>query len=211
MALAKRKAVAIMLLVATLALAGGIVTYHLAPGQRNQPEPAPRVDNATADIEKDFSESDAVHRAVEILAARNAAIPGLAEVVLQSLLSWREPAAERQLERLPRSQVYGNIGVLEARFDREKGQWTVRGVIEYGHPAPNPAWEVDWKFVFRYLPSTGDWDTVTAEGGALDSLIGEPRPYRLLDGRVFYLRDVKDPVHCGWRAVGKKNGKGSER
>jgi hypothetical protein len=40
------------------------------------------------------------------------------------------------------------------------------------------------------------------------SLLGDPRPFQVLDGRVFYLPDVKDPARCGWRPVGKKDDKG---
>jgi RNA polymerase sigma factor (sigma-70 family) len=229
MTLAKKKAAGVVLLIAALVVSGGMGTYHLLASQLIEPgdrtslpdtNPAVSLDrneagkpvvNPDADIKRYGSEADAKRRAVEILAARDAAIPGLPEVEQQSLLHWREPTTNRSLEQIPRSQIYGNIGILETKLDREKGQWTVIGVREYGHPPPGPAWEVDWKFVFRYTPSTGSWETVSCEGGTVASLLGEPQPFRLLDGQVFYLPDVKDPARCGWRPVGKKDDKGGGR
>src|SRR5262249_15537054 len=145
-------------------------------------------------------------RAAELFAARQAAVPGLRELVRQILtLPWNDAtatAAKQNARRLPDGC---SCGSLEAKLDREKGLWTVHGVYEIGSPDSKAAWELDWKHVVKY--TTLGWETVNFEGSGPESLMGQPRPFHLPDGRVFYLPDVKDPARCGWRPVLKKDDK----
>src|SRR5262249_55050331 len=133
-------------------------------------------------------------RGMEVYGARMMAMPGMPEVVQQvthvSLQAWKEPAAMRSADQLTPSQkkkyyqFQGGYSVipLEAKLDRKKREWTVSGVIEVGNPAPGPAWEMDWKWVVRYIPSTG----------------GNPGGYDLLSEEFFGGNGERIPVGNYW-------------
>ncbi len=129
------------------------------------------------------------------------------EMVQFSLGFWTDRGIKRS----------GN-GSHEAKLDREKGLWTVIGVWEIGGPAPQPAWETDWKFVLRYTAKTGAWHVVSSEWIGIDTAMnGE----RLLEwnginpaftGEQLPRRPCWDgffnPARYGWRPVGEKDNKG---
>jgi hypothetical protein len=102
------------------------------------------------------------------------------------------------LQQTQKSLLTRNVDGREARLDREKGEWTVRGVADIGGPAPKEVWEVDWKCVVRYSPSNGRWEGVFAGwNGINDGLKGQRR----FDG-------LWHPTRYGWRPLGEKDGKG---
>jgi hypothetical protein len=225
MALVKQKGAGLVLLMAALVLSGGMLTYHLLASQPSEPGDRQSLPDTSvvvspdgngagkpdleADIKKYGSESDARNHAVTVERSRLRRRPGLPEIVQWSLQFWSEPAAKRSTEKMPRSQIWeangpgegiARVASLEAKLDRGKRQWTIIGVTQFG--GPNAAWEVDWKHVFSYTPSTG-WEGVdsgyfAANGEKIRSV-----------GSVIDL--LGDPVRYGLRPVGKKDGKGGER
>jgi RNA polymerase sigma factor (sigma-70 family) len=216
MARAKRTAAALGLLIAAFALAGGMLAYHqLKRGDgggvavKNPDDPD--------EVKEVGSAEGAISRVIELNAARLAGKPGLPEmwqfVTSVSLPAWKEPAAKRSSDRLTPSQKgkYSGFIPLEAKLDRKKREWTVSGVIEVGNPAPGPAWEMDWNWVVRYIPSTGGnpggYDLVSEEYFGAN---GE----RIPDGRFGnygFLGPFCDPVRYGLRPVGTKDSTGDKR
>jgi hypothetical protein len=157
---------------------------------------------------------------MEISSARLAAFPGWPEVAQQathvSLQAWKGPAAKRLADRLTPSQKQkydqfqgGSPFIpLEAKLDRKKREWTISGVLEVGNPAPGPAWEMDWKWVVRYVPSTGG-----NPGGY--SLVSEEffgaNGKRITLGNFSFWGPFYDPVRNGLRPVSTKDSKSGKR
>ena len=190
--MAKPKVAALVLLMAVLLVFGGAVAHHFLVRQP--------VDNHNAadkaDIEKYGSEADARRvaedRAKEVDAACWRAVPGGPEALQQIFDLW-SPASARP-SRLPDGCT---LGSLEAKLDRDKGHWTVSGVLEIVGPDPK-AFEIDWKLVVKYTPSTGRWSYV--DGPRWFAANGEaPTPPRALF------------APGGLRPVIKKDGKGGQR
>jgi RNA polymerase sigma factor (sigma-70 family) len=188
MRLAKLKAAGFGFLLAALVLAGGLVTNQViasrvGKGGDRTPLPDPGIVGGMKngdglpgvgpdlDFRQYGSPALLMERAVEILAARETAIPGLPEVLQQwtEILFrdyWKEPAGKRSADRIPPhlaklqpwlAEVQPGhtvrTFVVDAKLDRKTGEWTVIGVVEFGGPPPNRALEIDWKYVARYTPA----------------------------------------------------------
>src|SRR5262245_38137231 len=160
MARAKLKAASLVLLVAALVLAGGMVTYHLLV-----PRPIEKTCGSEADARR-----CAEQRVREVAAARQAAIPGWPELRQQILSSGSGPAARR----------HGIVSV-KAELDRKSGQWTVIGAADalVGEHPPGRAWdwkvvEIEWKVVVWYVPSTNAWSAGDVAWSAGDGVLLAP-------------------------------------
>jgi RNA polymerase sigma factor (sigma-70 family) len=204
-ALAKLKAAGVVLLLAALVLGGGIVTYHALadqPAKTERPSANLTEGNAAADIKQYGSEADAKRvaekRVAAVAGAQFRVQIGRPEVRQQLVdLTWNEAAAKQNAPRLPEGC---GCGSLKAELDREKGQWTVHGVYEIHGPDPK-AFEVDWKLVVKYSPSTGRCELVD-EGPRWFTANGEvPCP----------AQSGLHPVEYGLRPVVKKVAKGGGR
>jgi RNA polymerase sigma factor (sigma-70 family) len=149
MALAKYKAAGLVLLMVALVAFGGMVTYDVLANQSSEPrgsaaiEP-PKPSITPEDIKKFGSEADARRQAEEMVAASCAAIPGFPELLQQIRPGWKELAGKSSAVHKARSQY----GSLEAKLDREKGEWIVTGVSYFGDV--DVGCEVDWKAVVKY-------------------------------------------------------------
>jgi RNA polymerase sigma factor (sigma-70 family) len=190
MALAKQNTVGLVLVLAALMLSGGMVTYQVLASPRiNEPAvPVP-------DINQYGSEADARRvaekRVAEVAAAQFAAMPGIPEVRQQLVdLTWNEAAAKQNPARLPEGCACGS---LEAKLDRKKGQWTVRGVYEI-HGLDPKAFEVDWQLVVKYSPETRRCELVD-EGPRWFTAKGEVPPP---------VQCILHPVESGLRPIAKK-------
>jgi hypothetical protein len=189
--MAKQKVAAFVLLMAALVVSGGAVGYHFLVRRPIENNAA-----ATAHTEKYGSEADARRvaedRAKEVEAACWAAVPGGPEALQQIFDLWNKDAAKPS--RLPDGCT---LGSLEGKLDRESGHWTVSGVCEIVGTDPK-AFEIDWKLVVKYTPSTARWSYV--DGPRWFAANGEaPTPPRALF------------APGGLRPVIKKVGKGSQR
>jgi RNA polymerase sigma factor (sigma-70 family) len=196
MALAKQKTAGFVLLMAALVLSGGMVTYHVLVSPRIKEPVIPVA------IKQYGSEADARRVAEKRVAEVTAAVfriqVGRPEVRQQIVdLSWNQAAAKQNPARLPEGCACGS---LEAKLDRDKGQWTVHGVYEiHGHDSK--AFEVDWKLVVKYTPSTGRWEFAD-EGPRWFTANGEiPWPGQC----------ILQPDRYGLRPIIKKVAKGGGR
>jgi RNA polymerase sigma factor (sigma-70 family) len=222
MALTRWKVVAFGLLIGTFALAGGMVVYQRV--ERGDPDRVaaekPNVDQEPDPKEYGTAEG-AIGRVMEVYAARNGAFPGIPEVAQQateiSLRAWKEPAARRSADRLTPSQkekycqFQGGYCVvpLKAELDRKKREWTINGVIEVGKPPSGPAWEMDWKCVVRYIPSTDGKPGYYGEVESEEFFAANGESITL--GNYGVLGPFYDPVRHGLRPVGTKDSKGDNR
>jgi RNA polymerase sigma factor (sigma-70 family) len=202
MALAKYKRTCVLFLMATLMLAGWMVTYHALANYVAKTEPPPgkpNEANAEADIKQYGTEADARRvaekRVADVAGALSRIMVGRPEVREQIIsLSWNEAAAKQIGARLPDGCACGS---LEAKLDREKGHWTVHGVYEIHGPDPK-VFEVDWTLVVKCSPSTGRWEPGD-EGPRWFTANGEvPHPAKC----------GLHPVEYGLRPVVKKVAKG---
>jgi hypothetical protein len=197
MALAKQKTVGFVLVMAALVLSAGMVTYHVLVRPRIK-EPAVPV----PDIKQYGSEADAKRvaekRVAEVAGALARIMVGRPEVQQQIIsLSWNETDAKRNAARLPDGCACGS---LEAKLDREKGQWTVHGVYEIHGPNPK-AFEVDWKLVVKYSPKTGRCEPVDKGPRWFTAKGDVPHPAQC----------GLHPVENGLRPIVKKIAKGGGR
>ncbi len=215
MALATYRTAGIFLLIASVALCGGFIGYRLWFAHRTGIQDKLneiRLEHDTKEDDTKFgSDTDARHYAERVAMLQLMSIQNVGEGARWSLQFWTEPTANRYSQRIPQSKISEldqgdpgaarNCGSCNAKLDRERGEWIVNGIGEIGPPAPNAAWEVDWKLIVHYAPSTGSWNVVS--GGWNGFANAENVGGVTVDGFLH-------PIRYGWRPVGKNDDKGSK-
>jgi hypothetical protein len=153
MTAAKRNAAILVLFLATVVLAGGMVTYHSLAGRQTDPEPpiqvgdtgspspGPKAEVPAKPDEKEYgSEEKATAHVKGVIRAPN-----------------RRGAVTGGQVWPPRT--------FEATLDQEKHQWTLTGPVrvDVSRNSRN-SWEKEWTFVVHYDPSSQryDYDTVNS-------------------------------------------------
>jgi RNA polymerase sigma factor (sigma-70 family) len=156
MTAAKRNAAILILFIATIVLAGGMVTYHSLAGRQPDPEPP---------IQVGASRSPSQDAKVEVPVEPDPAIFGTKEGAIAHVRNSINV-------RLHLAELWGPR-TFDATLDREKHQWTLTGVFRLDLMENNSSNEKEMTFVVHYDTSSQRYDTVMSD---FDQSIGWGKP-----------------------------------